>query len=103
MKNNFDHTIHLFFLFFSLVLSEMLEAGIELEPTFPIQPLEKLAVDKGYELELQDPLYCHVNFTKPAYQLWDASWKGTSSNFWTFLETEKATLILEFPAVYDLS
>jgi hypothetical protein len=46
MKIDFNHSISLFFLLYSLILSEPFEDAIEQDESFPVYPLEKITIDR---------------------------------------------------------
>lgn len=52
MKNKFNHSTYVLFLLYALVLGEEFEADVESDLPCFIQPLEKVAVDRGDGLEL---------------------------------------------------
>lgn len=46
MKIDFNHSISLLFLLYSLILSEPFEDAVEQDESFPVYPLEKITVDR---------------------------------------------------------
>jgi hypothetical protein len=52
MKNKLNRPTYILFLLYALILSEELEADEDSEQPCFIQPLEKVAVDRGHGLEL---------------------------------------------------
>lgn len=59
-----------------------------------------LSVTKLNRIELEDPHHRHRVFLAPVHLIWNKKYKD-QIDFWSFLETKKNELEVEFPQLYD--